>query len=161
MLGGLTSYSDIRGALGATDNEITDDMLYGAQLEAMLRVAVAEALDGASYQPILDAGQSASSTPESTQNLAMLRLFATYFCSSRVADKMRLAIPELISDGKTQMRRFSGVDFDALSASHRDHANSALAWIKTNIGTAVEEKASLTILALSVPNYDPTTAEGE
>jgi len=162
LLGGLTSFDKVRGAIGATHNEVTDSMLFGAQLEAPLRLAVSDALGSAiTYTTVIAEGTSTAADQTQAQRLQMLQHYATYFCSALVVKNLQLAIPELISDGKTQMRRFSDVDFDALAASHQAQASSAKAWLSVNVAQQAAAPVGLRALSVSKPDYDPTTAFGE
>lgn len=151
----ITNYTDtdaIRHAIGVTANEVPDAMLTGMKLEDRLESDLYEWLTShaTDYPTWTAVGASAAHQ----QNARNLRLYATYFCAAEVV-AFQLAIPSMVGDGKNQLRRFEGVDFEQLAAYLADQAAKYRQLLDEAVnGTA---QLSLTLLGRAVPDYDPVT----
>ena len=126
-IGPYTGTDAIRAGIGVTDNEITDAMLVDQQLELELEVDLATWLP--THATLYAAGVGAGATDAEKLVAAHITLYAQWYCTSAAIDHMRLALPQMISDGKSEMRRFSELDLEAISAraaGRRDQHRSKL-----------------------------------
>jgi hypothetical protein len=153
-IGPYTSTDAIRAGIGVTDNEITDGMLVDQLLELELEVDLATWLP--THATLYAAGIAGGATDSEKLISAHITLYSQWYCTSAAIDNMRLALPQMISDGKSEMRRFSELDLDSLSAKaagRRDLHRSSLEEL-ANSKTPV---TAVSVMEIAVPDYDPVT----
>jgi len=151
-IGPYTTTDAIRGGIGVTDNEITDAMLVDQQLELELEVDLATWLP--THATLYAAGMGQSATDSEKLIAAHITLYAQWYCTSAAIDYMRLALPQMISDGKDELRRFTELDLDAISskaAGRRDKHRSAL----EELALSETPTSSVSVMERAVPDYDP------
>lgn len=116
---GYTTREKVRAALGVTDNEVLDEFFdqdLGVALESSLMAWLP------AYADIWSDYKSQGATLDQRRKGMALQLYSQWFCAAEVA-MMWLAIPQRISDGKVDMRRFTDIDLQALAdnaAANRD-----------------------------------------
>ena len=108
---GYTTVSKVRAVLGVTDNEVLNeffnqDLGVALELDLMGWYADHAAVWAAYTAPVASVGER--------QAGMNLQLYAMWFCAAEVA-MMWLALPQRISDGKKDMRRFADLDLQALA----------------------------------------------
>jgi len=157
---GLTDYDKIRGSIGATDNEVLDGMLDSMDLPGQLVADLNSWLTGKPYATIITEGNSGGATEEQLLALTRLKLYALWYCSEKQARHLSLAIPASISDGKSQMKRFEGVDFEALRSRCAAAAAAEKVSLKALINSETEVITGLTVAVASAHVYDPVTDQG-
>lgn len=116
---GYTTREKIRAALGVTDNEVIDEF-FDQDLGVALELSLLGWLP--THAAIWSEYQASGATAEQTRKGMTLQLFSQWFCVAQVA-MMWLAMPQRISDGKVDMRRFTDIDLQALAdnaAGNRD-----------------------------------------
>jgi len=111
----ITAYTTtdaIRGAIGLTDNEVTDAMLVDQNLALELENDLLGWIPthATLYAAGLDSGASAAEK----QQAALLILYSQWFCAAQALTVMTLSIPQAIADGKDEMKRFQAMDLEAL-----------------------------------------------
>jgi len=122
---GYTTQEKVRAALGVTDNEVLDEF-FSQDLGLELEVALLDWLP--TYQTIWAEYQAQSPSTEERQKGITLQLYSQWFCAAEIA-MMWLAMPQRISDGKVDMRRFANLDLQAIADNaegKRDGYQSAL-----------------------------------
>lgn len=147
-----TGTDAIRGALGLTDNEVTDAMLVDQRLD--LELSVDLELWVPTHASVYTAGIAYGATPTEVLKANYLLLYAQWFCALHVTKFMRLAIPQMVGDGKAEMRRFQAFDLDQLEAT----ANSRAIYYKSLLYAATGGAAAATTVSFAsvgVPDYDP------
>lgn len=144
----------VRAAIGVTDNELTDEMLIEQNLGAELEVDLRTWLP--TYATIYTQGAAAGATEEQRLKTTLLRLYAQWFLAAQAANTMALAIPQLIGDGKSEMRRFLDFDFDALQAKAMAKAGTYRGQLEELQG-AQAASSGASVLSVSRPDYDPVT----
>ena len=148
---GYTTTEKVRAALGVTDNEVLDEFFnqdLGTALELdLLDWYPDHAVVWAAYKaPVASVGERRAGMT--------LQLFSLWFCTAEIAT-LWLAMPQRISDGKDDMRRFADVDLKAIAenaADKRDTYRDQLLLLEdpdTILGYAQIGAAS--------PGYDPVT----
>lgn len=155
----ITAYTTadaVRGAIGLTDNEVTDTMLVDQNLPVALLLELDSWL--ATHKSIYAAGVVNSPTADAVTQVGLLRLFSMWWCASKAA-KMVLAVPEKITDGKAEMKRFSKIDFAAISDEAMQQANLYKTKLQEELGTTVST-TSHQVMGSASPDYDPVTNEG-
>lgn len=151
----ITTYTDtdaIRGAVGVTNNEITDAMLTEQGLSIELTVD----LDGwlPTHAAIQAAGEAATPTAAELGQWRYLQLYAQWFCAAHLLNFMQLAVPQMIGDGKAEMRRFQDVDLEALASKAMGAALKYKSSLQSALGETIASVRP-TFLSRSVPDYDP------
>lgn len=148
-----TTTAAIRGAVGLTDSDLPDSVLVdqqlGLELEADLTVWLPD------YATLYSTGVGAGATAADKLVAAYIQLYSQWFCAAQLVSLMTLGIPMMISDGKSEMRRFPTMDLDELMlrvSAKRDAYRTLL--LESQGQEAV---ASTSIMQLSIPDYDPVT----
>lgn len=151
----LTEYTDtdaVRAVVGVTDNEVPDLMLTQQGLTLSLTLDLGEWLP--SHATIYAEGNAQSPTESQLQKWRYLQLYSQFYCATSLVEFMQLAVPQMIGDGKDEMRRFTNFDFDKLLAKFK----AAVARYRTRLleasGTAADT-APPSLLGAAVPDYDP------
>jgi hypothetical protein len=154
----LTNYTDtttVRGLLGVGPIEVPDAMLQDMRLEDRVLVDLAEWLP---THTTLYSTWTGNEAPEPDVTYArLLRLFVGYYCAAQVA-AFQLAIPQAVSDGKNALKRFEGVDVEALAGRMAGEA----AYYRQRLEAALASKqpSKLVLMGRAVPSYDPVTGGG-
>lgn len=133
-----TTTEAVRAALGVDDTEVSDAFLLDQNMNLQL-------------DHDLDQWYADRSALTEIQERG-LRLYSMWFCATLVAD-MWLALPQRISDGKVDLRRFTELDLaelQARAAQKRDYYKGLLdpAPAATNLYPHV---------AAASPDYDPVS----
>ena len=81
-----------------------------------------------------------------------------WWCACRAA-KMVLAIPEKISDGKAEMKRFNDLDLEGIAAEACGMATYYQKQLQEELGETVDSSGH-TLFGSASPDYDPVTNEG-
>jgi hypothetical protein len=152
----ITAYTDtdaIRSALGVTDNEVTDAMLVDQRLALELTVDLDGWADGHAAAFAAGSLQGADAAAQLKANY--ISLYAQWYCAERVITNMKLAIPQMISDGKTEMRRFQMMDMDAVERAASARAAHYKSLLSLALGGTAETVMSFA--SRSTPTYDPVT----
>lgn len=151
-----TTTDALRGAIGVTDNEITDEMLTSQRLDLELEADLLAWLSD--HATLYADGIAAGATTTEKQIAAHIVLYSQWFVASLAVDSMRLGLPQMLSDGKSEIRRFSELDLDELSAkvAGRREYHRAKLYELVYDEPAVE---TVSIMALSTPDYDPVAGE--
>lgn len=151
----LTEYTDtdaVRAVVGVTDNEVPDLMLTQQGMALSLTLDLGEWLPA--HADIYAEGAAQSPTEAQLQKWQYLQLYAQFYCAASLIEFMQLAVPQMIGDGKDEMRRFTNFDFDKLLAKFK----AAVARYKTRLleaSGAVADTAPPSLLGAAVPDYDP------
>lgn len=147
-----TTVGAVRGCLGLTDNEVTDDMVVDQNLNIDLTLD----LDGwlPTHAALWDAAFAAGATAEDKRYGSIITMYSQWYCAVRVCE-MWLAMPQRISDGKSDMRRFAEIDFDRLLELAVARMMKFRALLE---GEVLElDPRGHSLLAVSAPSYDPVT----
>ena len=99
----------------------------------------------------------APSADEFTQ-FSLLRLYSMWWCAYRAAS-MVFAIPEKISDGKAEMKRFNSIDLEGIADEALLQANKYKVKLQEALGSAVVT-SSYSLMGSASPDYDPVTNDG-
>lgn len=152
-----TNADAIRGAIGLTDNEVTDAMLKDQNLSVALMLELDTWLP--THKAIYQAGRVDVPSSAELAQFGMLRLYSMWWCACRAA-KMVLAIPEKISDGKAEMKRFNDLDLEAIAVEACGMATRYQNQLQEELGETVTAASSHSIMGSASPDYDPVTNEG-
>lgn len=156
-----TSYSEIRAALGVSDEELGDDTLalevYASGLAEDL-YEVAPSLIS-TYAAIVKKAEG-DRTDKESRVYSVTRLFATYAVAKQASTALPMFSPRSMSDGKASMSRFSGEPYkDVLKgiSEQYDLFRGRLTRALDDLSSSVGEVTIRTMLVASVPDYDPVT----
>ena len=147
-----TTTQAVRGALGLTDNELTDAFLLDQGIDVALSADLYTWLPD--HEAIWLRSISAAATPEDLQAGRLLQLYSLWFCAATAAD-MWLAVPQRISDGKEDLRRFTNLDFEKLSESAKEKALYYRDELKKLLNP--NYSSGPTLVGGVKPGYDPVT----
>lgn len=155
----LTNYTTtdaVRGAIGLTDNEVTDEMLVDQNLSAALLLELGVWLP--THKAIYEAGRINAPTADALTQYNMLRLYSMWWCACRAA-KMVLAIPEKISDGKAEMKRFNTLNLEGIAEEACGMATRYQIQLQEELGETIDT-SGYSLMGSATPAYDPVTNEG-
>ena len=155
----LTNYTNtdaVRGAIGLTDNEVTDEMLVEQNLGPALIFELNDWVP--THKTIYQAGRVEGATDDEETQYRLLQLYSMWWCACRAA-KMVLAIPEKISDGKAEMKRFNDLDLAGIAAEACGMAVYYQKQLQEELGETVDSSGH-TLFGSAAPDYDPVTNEG-
>jgi hypothetical protein len=148
-----TTTAAIRGAVGLTDSDLPDSVLVdqqlGLELEADLLVWLPD------FETIYAAGMAGGATATEKLLAAYIQLYSQWFCAAQLVSLMTLGIPMLISDGKSELRRFPTLDLDALMLRVSSKKDAYKTLLQESQGQAAVTSTS--VMQLSIPDYDPVT----
>ncbi|GAG51395.1 unnamed protein product, partial [marine sediment metagenome] len=122
------------------------------RLELELEVDLATWLP--THATLFATGTGAAATDAETLVAAHIQLYAQWYCTSASIDHMRLALPQMISDGKSEMRRFSEPDLDQISAAAAGRRDLHRAKLE-ELALSETPTSSVSIMERAVPDYDP------
>lgn len=148
---GYTTTQAIRAAIGVTDNEFSDEdienRLIGLELLAELDMWLP------THATIKSEGEAASPTAEQTAKWRNLQLYSMYFSGFLLLNTGGLGVPQLISDGKSEIRRKQKMD----EAIVRDACWSrAQVYRQRLVGSSSSSTAFVGPVSAE-PDYDPVT----
>lgn len=158
----VTTFQDIRAALGVSEDEIEDTTLsldvYALNLEAEMRdfgPTFFSDFEGVLLKSLADR------TSDETWFLQMAKLFATYTVANQLTASLPLFSPKEISDGKASIGRYAGNPYQdvikAVSVQYnqaRQRLETAYAGLKATTRTA---RATPVYLGRGPSGYDPVT----
>lgn len=148
-----TSTDAVRGAVGLTDNELLDETLVDQKLDTELEVDLQQWVP--THATIFAEGTTGTPTSEQTLKASYLQLYAQWYVASQILSVMALAIPQMISDGQNEMRRFQQADLEALSTTAGVKAAFYKKLLSDATGIAAASRPAL--IVAGVPDYDPVT----
>lgn len=156
-----TDYSDIRAALGVSDDELDDNTLalsmYSMGLDEDL-YDVSTSLTTL-YEQIVEKPENDRSVQEG-RVYKLVRLFSTYSVAKQLGSALPMFSPKSLSDGKASMSRFSGEPYkDVLKglSEQYDLFRGRLIKALDDLSSSVGLVADRTVLLRVSPAYDPVT----
>lgn len=148
-----TTTEAVRGCIGLTDNELLEDMLQDQSLELELEVDLQEWFPTAKSE--YDTGMAGGATPGELLIANYITLYAQWFLANQALNLMVLAIPQMISDGKSEMRRFQAQDLEDIQAKVSARAARYKTILQDTQGTDTDTTYSP--VTRGVPSYDPVS----
>lgn len=143
---GYTDSSQIRATLGIDEEDISDEDMLARNLDKELN------LDLFSWLP------NHESIAFTSEQEDALQLYATYFCAALVADSLKMAAPQSVSDGKNQLNRFSEAsDWEKLKASLWSRAATYKKFLVDALGTPSVK--TIKMFSGVAASYDPVTGQ--
>lgn len=138
-------------AIGITNNEITASMISGQDLDITLLADLNEWLPD--HATIWATYQGTPTAEEELKGM-YLQLYSQWFVATRLAE-MWLAMPQRISDGKEDMRRFAELDLEelvAMAKARRDGYRNKLLLLEDP-----DSVTTLSLMSSASPSRDPVT----
>ena len=151
----ITKYTDtatVRALIGLTNKDVKDQSFIDMNLDDKLLSELTDWLP--THDTVYTDGTTGSPTETQKNNLRNLKLYSAYYCASHI-DQFQLNIMASVGDGKNIMKRFEGIDFDALSAKLAGTASQYKDRLDSEINSATQ--STPTLMGLAVPGYDPVT----
>lgn len=149
IAGGYTTTDALRAAIGVTDNEVSDEMIVSRIVDIELLSDLDTWLTD--HATIKADGESASPTADQTSKWRNLQLYCMYYGAFLLLDTGPLAIPQVISDGKSEVRRKQKMDDQAV----RDRCLARSVIYKARLGEVAT--STYTPIVSATPAYDPVT----
>ena len=156
----ITNYTNsdaVRGAVGLTDNEVTDPMLEDQNLASALLLDLEDWLP--THKDIYEAGRVNSPTAAAKKQYDILKLYSMWYCACRMTRTMALAMPEKISDGKAEMKRFNETDLKGIAEEACSMSSLYKTQLQEDLGETVDS-TGYSPMGVASPDYDPVTNEG-
>lgn len=147
-----TTTDAIRACLGIDKEDCPEEMIVDSRLELELLVDLDSWLPD--HSTIYDTGVSSGAAATDVLHKNWLLLYSQWFGAFEMASRF-LMFPQIVTDGKNQMNRFSNVELDKV----KDLAASRMAKYRAALDEAVNGSttSTLSVLRVSVPDYDPVT----
>lgn len=147
-----TSTDAIIGSLGVDKEDCPEEIIVNSKLELELTVDLDVWLPD--HATLFDDGNASGADATATLHKNWLVLYAQWFCAHELASRF-LLFPQIVSDGKNQINRFSNVDLNAVKGL----AASRMAKYKTALDEAINTTATATmpVMKVIIPDYDPVT----
>lgn len=156
MTAPVTSYTttdEIRAALGVTDNEMSDEMMYDALLGQLVLSDLEQWLSD--HQTRWTAYKGA--TPTADEILVGRNIvFYCQWTGAYYAAKAWLSIPQQISDGKSSLARYNTDKIMELSSAANKMRGKFRKAIEDSLGTYV---GAASVMGRASPAFDPVTGE--
>ena len=151
----VTAYTDtdaIRASIGVDSQDCPDDMIVSSNIHLELETDLQEWLPD--HATIFTEGNSSSATAEQVLKRNYLALYAQYFCGYQLALRP-LTFPQIVSDGKNQLNRFSKLDLKDVADAAADKMNKFKGKLDELHNSA--PVADLPIMGVAAPDFDPVT----
>lgn len=147
-----TTTDAIRGSIGVDPQDFPDDSIVASNLNLELETDLSEWLPD--HSTVFDEGNSQSATLTQKLKRNYLMLYCQYFGGYQLASRP-MAFPQIVSDGKNQMNRFSKLDLKDVA----DLAADKMEKYKGKLDEAQNGATSvaLPIMGVSIPATDPVT----
>lgn len=107
-----TDTDRIRSVLGIDEADLADDAIVARDLNKELRLDLLSWIPD--HQTHFEAADLSTATEEQISIADAITLYATYYCSVLVVKSLQLAAPQMVSDGKNTLSRFTPMDWQAL-----------------------------------------------
>lgn len=147
----FTTADAVRGCIGVTNSELLDSMLKEQNLGLELEVDLKSWLPG--YTSLYETGKLTGAQDAERLISSYITLYAQWFIAEQALNLMVLAIPQMISDGKSEMRRFQVQDIETLQNSAKGRVMRYKSLLQESQG--VDTTASYSPVVRGIPNYDP------
>lgn len=147
-----TTTDAIRSSLGIDAQDVSDSAILDSNLQIELETDLQEWLPD--HATLYSEGGSASATDEQKLKKNYLVLYSQYFCAYQLALRP-LFFPQIVSDGKNQLNRFSDLEPQEIVDRARANMDKFRTKLDELHNSAVSSEPN--VLAVSVPDYDPVT----
>ncbi len=147
-----TTAEAARAAIGLDEADMPDSIFVDQRMDDQLLSDLEQWL--ATHATIYSDGVPSGATAVQKQQKRWLELYSMWYCAS-LASSLVMAMPQLISDGKDEVRRFAKVDFAEVKA----HASGQFAIYKELLAPSPTQDTSgaTGFIGVSPPTYDPVT----
>jgi len=149
-----TTTDQVRSIAGIDEVDVTNEMM------AHLNIGNELLLDLSSFLPnheaIYATGNLSGATQEERNATIALSAFCKYWGAGFLLNYMQLSIPQLIRDGKNELRRYENLDLDKLAQKMIDRANKLKDLLEETVGTPPVATV-FSIMSSAAPAYDPVS----
>lgn len=149
-----TTADQVRAIAGVDEVDVTDKMMDDLNIGNELLLDLSSFLSD--HETLHAAGNLVSSTQDERNVTIALTAYCKYWGAGFLLNYMQLSIPQLIRDGKNEMRRYENLDLDKLAQKMIDRANDLKDLLIENAGTP-EAATVFSIMSSSAPAYDPVS----
>lgn len=145
-----TTADSIRASIGVDAADCPDDVIINSQIQLELETDLMEWLPD--HETIFSEGNASAATDEQKLKKNYLILYSQYFGGYLLAVRP-LSFPQIVTDGKNQMNRFSKLETEEIARAAASNMNKYRKKLdELHNGGA---SASLPVMGLSIPDYDP------
>lgn len=157
----LTTYAEVRAALGVNDIEISDTTLglelYSSNLSMELDDINIQLQDKYAEVKAIDA---AARSAAQKRFYEAVRLFATYTVAKHCCVSLPMFGPKSVSDSKTEVSRFSDSPYKETTKRVENQYSTVRQRVVAALDSLLASttvKASLNVMMVSTPSSDPVT----
>ena len=149
-----TNSDAVRAAIGVDDEDVDDNVFKDRSMDVELLVDLDTWV--ATHSTIWTAGDPASS-PSATEitERRYLQMYAMWFCATKLA-ALRLSMPQMVGDGKSEMRRFQEINWEAVMENAQAEAANYKRLLEDELGVAA---GAVTVMSKASPGYDPVVGD--
>ena len=152
-IGDFTDSERVRGVMGFTERDLSDDQILSMQLNIELSVELYKwfPTSATSYDTWYNGG---SPTAEDQNNINLLLSYCTYQAAYLVSLGLEMIAQRSVTDSKMTMSRYSNVDLPAIRDRMQGRADSAKATLASSLSLTLDESVP-TLFSSTQPGFDP------
>lgn len=154
QISSYTTTETIRACLGIDAEDCPDEMIVNSNLELELQVDLGEWLPD--HATVYSDGSGSGATAAQKMQKTYLLLYAQWYCAAELAARF-LLVPQIVTDGKAQMNRFSKIDLEKVAEKASARRGRYRQLLDEAVNGASDPAASSKLMAISTPAYDPVT----
>jgi hypothetical protein len=127
-------------------------------VDSRLDLELQEDLDSwlSTHAALYAAGEAPAATDSEKRVKNLITLYAQWFCAFEVVSRF-LLVPQIVSDGKNQINRFSKIDLQVAQNNAAARMQRYRTALDETVNSAASAIAGVSIMAVSIPDYDPVT----
>lgn len=147
-----TDSDKIRGALGLTPQDVTDDQICNANIEARLQ----EDLDGwlPTHATVQTEGRATAATAAQKRAWLQLQLYCQFRAALFFTPILSTLVAQKIADGQMEMQRFSNAKLSEIEEGMRTQADHYQELLSPSLDA---DGVPFTAFGVSTPGSDPVT----
>jgi len=153
MVGDFTDTDRIRGALGFTDRDITDEQIVRSDHTIELEIELYKWFPD--YSSEYDTWYNNGSPTDGNKHLInLLKSYCTYYSAYLVCNGLEMLAQRSITDSKMTASRYSNVKLELIRERMLGRADSAKELIADGMDLSIAS-TSPTLFSVASPTYDP------
>lgn len=155
LIGDFTDTERVRGVMGLTSRDISDDELVNLQVVIELNIELYSWFPD--YEARYDAWyNSGNPTAADNNSINLLLSYSTFFAAYSVCSGLELMVAKTITDSKMQMSRYADIDLPGIRKRMLTSAAKAQNALMVVEGIVISITAP-TLFSAVVPTSDPVT----
>lgn len=157
LIGDFTDTDRIRGVMGLTPRDISDDELVDLQVVIELSIELYAWFPD--YATRFDTWYNSGSPTAADQNsINLLQSYCTFYAAYLVCSGLELRVAKTITDSKLQMSRYSNIDLEGIRGRMLSSAAKSQKPLMAIEGLVLSVTAP-TLFSTASPASDPVTGD--